>query len=365
MPQKPKPSLDDLAANVRELLREFGIPLRWKDSPWLDSCCVSHEIDTNNLLPRDALRQILLASLEVLQKEDEQSYVILQLRFLDRMTIIELSHRLNLEERSVYSRQRKAIQVLVEILIDKEISCRASYSNDLNNGSVVCNLCGQIAGNETHLFEIKQGLYICAECVSDSIEGFHQSGISVRVTRAIEFSPEYFQAGVSILNYFGTVLREKHDHLHAKVRIEQDGLKVTLIVESENGEREEIEQALNEYSLLISGEISPEKFYKDNPLKVIELKQQLQMAQVQIETQKQILALTNYYHEKHVITLEDEVKSLRSQVGVALTRAVATHIAQVTGDIIASDKVSVGDITGSTGIAVGKNIKADTNLDKS
>lgn len=196
--------------------------------------------------------------------------------------------------------------------------------------------------------------------IAFSMASLSDDAKNVRTVRAIEFSPEHFQAGVLILNYFGTVLREKYEHLEAKVRIQQDGLKVTLIVESETGEREEIEKALTEYGLVISGEMSPEKFYKDNPLKVIELKQQLQMAQVQIDTQKQMLFLA----ESRIDEFKSDIQWLRSQVSIALMRSGATHIEHVTGDIVTSDKVSVGDIADSSGVAIGKDIRSNTNSAK-
>lgn len=110
------------------------------------------------------------------------------------------------------------------------------------------------------------------------------------VNRSIEFPPEYHQAGLGILSYFGTVLREKYPGNDAKVKIEQDGLTVRLIVESENGNREVIEKALQEYELVLRGERPAEALF-ENPAKVIELKNELRIAQVRIDSQRDIIAL--------------------------------------------------------------------------
>lgn len=108
------------------------------------------------------------------------------------------------------------------------------------------------------------------------------------VNRCIEFPLEYHQAGLGILNYFGTVLREKYPNHKAKVKIEQDGLIVRLIIESENGDREIIEKALQEYELVVRGEAMPESLFESRA-KILELKSELRIAQVRIEGQRDII----------------------------------------------------------------------------
>lgn len=109
------------------------------------------------------------------------------------------------------------------------------------------------------------------------------------INRAIEFPPEYHSAGLGILSYFGTVLREKYPEQEAKVKIEQDDLNVRMIIETKDGDREIIEKALQEYELVVTGEKPPESFY-DNALKVIELKTELRVAYTKIEGQRDLLA---------------------------------------------------------------------------
>lgn len=92
----------------------------------------------------------------------------------------------------------------------------------------------------------------CADIIEIESEGDAITR-QVVINRSIEFPPEYHQAGLGILSYFGTVLREKYPHHNAKVKIEQDGLRVRLIIESENGDREVIEKALQEYEMVVRG----------------------------------------------------------------------------------------------------------------
>ncbi|WP_288400117.1 hypothetical protein [uncultured Acinetobacter sp.] len=116
--------------------------------------------------------------------------------------------------------------------------------------------------------------------------------INVKLDRCITFEPEYYQAGLSILSYFGTVLRDKYPEQNATVRIEQHDLNVRMVIQSENGNIETIEKALQEYELVLKGETSPEEF-AISPLKALELKNQLNLVKFQVESQKEIIALQN------------------------------------------------------------------------
>lgn len=108
--------------------------------------------------------------------------------------------------------------------------------------------------------------------------------------RSIEFPPEYHQAGIGILNFFGTYLTERYPQADAVVRIEQEGLKVRLIIQGKDGAKEVVEKALQEYELIVTQKASPEAVV-DNLRLVLELKQELRIAQVRIEGQKDILSL--------------------------------------------------------------------------
>jgi hypothetical protein len=141
------------------------------------------------------------------------------------------------------------------------------------------------------------------EIESDNDSVSHQ----IIINRSIEFPPEYHQAGLGILSYFGTVLREKYPDHNCKVRIEQDGLRVRLVIESENGDKEVIEKALQEYELVVRGEAPPELFF-ENAAQVLDLKNELRIAQVRIESQRDLIALQG-----------GEITSLRSLFGHALT----------------------------------------------
>lgn len=113
------------------------------------------------------------------------------------------------------------------------------------------------------------------------------------INRSIEFPPEYHQAGLGILNYFGTYLRERYPDTPNTVRIEQHGTTVRLIVEAEDGSREVVEKALHEYELIVSGKESPAHFTSNDRL-LLELRNELRIAQVRVESQQDIIKVQNH-----------------------------------------------------------------------
>jgi len=112
------------------------------------------------------------------------------------------------------------------------------------------------------------------------------------IDRCIEFPPEYHQAGLDILNYFGTYLREQYPEENAAVKIEQNGLNVRMVIETEDGKSETIEKALHEYELIISGAEPPEKFAKSEKL-VLELRNELRIAKFRLESQQDLIGMQN------------------------------------------------------------------------
>lgn len=120
----------------------------------------------------------------------------------------------------------------------------------------------------------------------------------VLINRSLEFPPEHHQAGLGILSYFGTILRDKYPGTKAKVRIEQEGLLVRLIIESSDGNREIIEKALEDYELVVRGEKAPEEFL-DDKLKILELRQEIRFAELRIRQQEDMIQ----FHREQILSL--------------------------------------------------------------
>lgn len=126
------------------------------------------------------------------------------------------------------------------------------------------------------------------ELSSDSLKDENDAVID----RCIEFPPEYHQAGLDILNYFGTYLREQYPEEKATVKIEQKGLNVRLIVETSDGRCDVVEKALHEYELIITGEEPPEKFSNNDKL-ILELRNEIRIAKFRLEAQQDMIGMQN------------------------------------------------------------------------
>lgn len=119
-------------------------------------------------------------------------------------------------------------------------------------------------------------------------------GFKSSIVRSIDFPAHLAQAGLGILSFLGKVLNDKFPYIDVSVQIKQANLNVTLTIEVGEDDREVIEEALNDYSRVVSGEM-PVDQYLENAIQILDLKNQLRIAAVQIESQKDLLKLQDVY----------------------------------------------------------------------
>lgn len=111
-----------------------------------------------------------------------------------------------------------------------------------------------------------------------------------RIIRTIEFPPEYYQSGMAILTYFSTVLRRRKLAEGVRVRLEQEGLLVRLVITTPAGQKERIERTLETYAMVVSGKHPIEDFATDE-FEVLELRGQLRFAAAQLQNQRDMLEM--------------------------------------------------------------------------
>lgn len=171
--------------------------------------------------------------------------------------------------------------------------------------------------------EQEKPLEICN--ISSDMEEYNEN---IVMNRSIEFPPEYYQAGLGILSYFHKVLKEKYPGTQATVRIIQDGLVVKMIVETKDGDKHIVEKALEEYDLILKGEIKPEQYFDASAqIHILELKNELRMAQVRIESQKELLA----FQQAQIKEQQIQTSTLVEIISNGLTRPAvpAIHVSPV------------------------------------
>ncbi len=143
---------------------------------------------------------------------------------------------------------------------------------------------------------------------------------NIIIDRSIEFPSEYYQAGLNILNYFGTYLREQYPDEEAKVKIEQNGNTVRLIIENSSGEKEIIEKALEEYQLVISGQRQPSEITSNQKL-ILELNSELRIAKYRMETQQDIIQVQKGQIE-NLFSMIAESLSAKQTINIELSPTI-------------------------------------------
>lgn len=128
------------------------------------------------------------------------------------------------------------------------------------------------------------------------------------IIRSIEFAPEHLQAGLGILNYFSKILQDKYPDKSPKIKIEQEGLKVRMVIEPEEGDNEIIEKTLELYESVIRGEISPKELLNSD-LQILDLRNELRIAQMRIESTKELIQ----HKENEINNLKDLFQNLLSR----------------------------------------------------
>ncbi|MBT1077306.1 PIN domain-containing protein [Geobacter grbiciae] len=139
------------------------------------------------------------------------------------------------------------------------------------------------------------------------------------ITKSIEFDEDAYQAGVSILGYFSTVVKQKYPNTKVKVKIEQEGTTVRLIIDTPEGDRELIEKTLEDYGLVVVGEMQPAELLSDK-IHEMQLRHKLDLAVIEVSYTKQLLAFAQESHKNEILHITEEVNLLKEQIRAAFKR---------------------------------------------
>lgn len=123
------------------------------------------------------------------------------------------------------------------------------------------------------------------------------------VVRKIEFAPHQASAGLSILSYFGEIIKQKHSDVNANFKIEQLSNSVVLTIETVNGHIEKLEKTLDEYGDVIIGAKSPSQFLQ-NELNVQKLELKLETAALEIRQNERLLLMYQEQNSDYKLRLD-------------------------------------------------------------
>ena len=129
------------------------------------------------------------------------------------------------------------------------------------------------------------------------------------IVRSINFSPEYREAGTSILTYFNHILKIKYPDVKVKVKIEQDDAILRMIISTPSGDRETIERTLEEYGMVVTGKL-PVELFLTTPFEVMALKNKLEIANLELKQTRELLNFAQNNNQKQIESLEIEIERL-------------------------------------------------------
>ena len=171
---------------------------------------------------------------------------------------------------------------------------------------------------------VTKGIYAIRSYFLSQQLSRYKDNDALKIERSIKFPPEYWTAGTSILSYFSHILSVKYPDLsvkypdqNIKVRIEQEGLLLRMIIETPTGKTELIAQTLNEYSMVITGKLPPENFL-NNPFEVMALKNKLEMTQLELKMSEKLFAITSNRDRGDIVDLKTQVREFQSIIGKGL-----------------------------------------------
>lgn len=139
------------------------------------------------------------------------------------------------------------------------------------------------------------------------------------IVRSIEFSPENYQAGLSILTYFNTVVNQKYPDKKVKIKIEQENNVVRMVIETSEGDKEEVERTLEQYGLVVRGEILPETLL-EGTYEIMSLRHKLELAAIELRQNQEIYRISESKNNERISNLEGQVSYLRAIVSDGLMK---------------------------------------------
>ena len=159
---------------------------------------------------------------------------------------------------------------------------------------------------------VKKGIYAIRHHILLQELSYYQNNNPLLIERSIEFPPEYWTAGNSILSYFSHILSVNYPDQNIKVKIEQEGLLLRMIIDTPEGTTETIEQTCNDYFMVICRQLPPESLLTD-PFEVMALKNKLQITEMELRISRENFAAFKDDSRQRIESLEMQVNQFNSQ----------------------------------------------------
>ncbi|WP_144408708.1 hypothetical protein [Chromobacterium vaccinii] len=195
-----------------------------------------------------------------------------------------------------------------------------SASDVMDNRSLIIGDSARLCPALRKIVSPEAALFISFSVARRFIDGLDLShgGDLSSIVRELNFPPAYQQAGISILNYFSEIVKDRYPNISVTISIKQQSDYVTMIITLPDGSKEEVTKTLHDYGLVISGSLRP-RDVTTNEIKAFALQQKLELAQLEIKQTREILQLERKYTDDIISSLRLDVAMLRDQLGRELS----------------------------------------------
>lgn len=173
-------------------------------------------------------------------------------------------------------------------------SSRRPQFKEYDRPTLYCSFCGK-SQHDVRKLIAGPNVFACNECAELMVEIVDEQDGSRRIVREIELQPGQVTAVSQILSNFSQFLKDKHPDNTAKVRIEQTGQKIKMVVQTDDGHYDEVEESLEQYALVMTGRLDPADVL-DDKIKILDLEYQRNQAQMALqfsESQNKLLLQVN------------------------------------------------------------------------
>jgi hypothetical protein len=126
----------NIARWVKEALTHYWGGPRLTDSPLMDLKIVKKTLEEHQDNPANALRAILRQAVEQVRPEGERRftgewilYNILEMKFMEGKKVREIAARLSMSEADLYRKQRVAVEVVADAILEMEQKARADIQS--------------------------------------------------------------------------------------------------------------------------------------------------------------------------------------------------------------------------------------------
>ena len=132
----------------------------------------------------------------------------------------------------------------------------------------------------------------------------------------IRLPESHINAGTLLINYISTLISHKFN-ISSPVTIKQEGLNITLMIDTQEGMREKVEQLIHDYVFFVRGDLPAERILSD-PSHVQDLKNLLMIAQLQLQLKQGHHALA----EDNPNLLQNQVDELTSILSASFRKSL-------------------------------------------